>query len=438
MRTFAFVVAAACLTTPAAAQTEPAEAVTVIHAGTLIAEPGRPPLRNASIVVRGRQIAEVRAGFETLPGARVVDLRGSTVLPGLIDMHVHLSGLDDRLQRRLQQTERDHEDEAFTALLNARKTLLAGFTTVRDLGADPRLITSLRDTLASGAFAGPTIVAAGASISGSGGHSDRRNGLNREVASTVFTNNLCNGAEDCRRAVREQVGLGADVIKITATGGVLSNVAGGLNKQMMDDEMRAVVETARLFGRKVAAHAHGVDGINAALRAGVHSIEHGTFTNEETFKLYRQTGAYYVPTLLAPASALADGQRGALTPAQYDKARQAAGNAEKSFARAVREGVKIAFGTDTGVSPHGRNAEEFALMVRAGMAPAAAIRSATVDAAELLGRSAQIGTIEAGKDADIIAVDGDPTADVRLLENVGFVMKHGRVYKQAGKPAVAD
>ena len=172
--------------------------------------------------------------------------------------------------------------------------------------------------------------------------------------------------------------------------------------------------------------------VNAALRAGVNSIEHGTFTNAETFKLYRQTGAYYVPTLIDPAAALADGQRGALTPAQYEKARLAAGNAEKSFAEAIRQNVKIAFGTDTGVSPHGRNAEEFALMVRNGMAPAAAIRSATVDAAELLGRSATIGTIVAGKDADIIAVRGDPTTDVRLLEKVDFVMKHGRVHKLGG------
>jgi imidazolonepropionase-like amidohydrolase len=201
---------------------------------------------------------------------------------------------------------------------------------------------------------------------------------------------------------------------------------------MMDDEMRAIVVTARTFDRKVAAHAHGVDGVNAALRAGVDSIEHGTFTNAETFKLYRSTGAYYVPTLLAPAAALADGQRGALTPAQYEKARLAAGNAEKSFAEAIRQNVKIAFGTDTGVSPHGRNAEEFALMVKNGMAPAAAIRSATVDAADLLGKGASIGTIAAGKDADIIAVRGDPTADVRLLEHVDFVMKHGRVHKLGG------
>ena len=439
MKRLAFLAAAAlCFASPAATQTaaQPAEPVTVIHAGTIIAEPGRPPMRDSTIIVRGGKIAEVRAGFADIPGAEIVDLRGSTVLPGLIDMHVHLSGLEDRLQRRLQETQRDHEDEAFTALLNARKTLLAGFTTVRDLGAEPRLITALRDALASGDFAGPTVVAAGAGISGSGGHADRRNGLNRHAAAGAMTNNLCNGADDCRRAVREQIGLGAEVIKITATGGVLSNVAGGLGKQMMDDEMRAIVETARLFGRKVAAHSHGVDGINAALRAGVDSIEHGTFTNDETFRLYRQTGAYYVPTLLAPAAALADGQRGALTAAQFAKAREAAGNARLSLARAVREGVRIAFGTDSGVSPHGRNAEEFALMVDAGMTPAAAIRSATVDAATLLGRFETIGSIAPGKDADIIAVEGDPLANVRLLENVGFVMKRGRVYKSGGRSRV--
>ena len=411
-----------------------AEPVTVIHAGTLIAEPGKAPRRNASVIIRGRTIAEVRDGFVDVPGAKVVDLRGATVLPGLIDSHVHLSGLDDRLQARLQASGRDNEDEAFTALLNARKTLLAGFTTVRDLGGDPRLVLSLRDSINAGQFSGPTILSAARMVSVSGGHGDGRNGANRGLASLVnLPGNTCNGADDCRRAVREQVSAGADVIKFAATGGVLSNVPGGLNQQMMDDEMRAVVATARTFGRKVAAHAHGVEGVNAALRAGVNSIEHGTFTNEESFRLYKQTGAYYVPTLLAPAAALADGQRGALTQAQYDKARAAAGNAEKSFAEAIRRGVKIAFGTDTGVSPHGRNAEEFALMVRNGMSPTLAIRSATVDAAELLGISARAGTIEPGKDADIIAVEGDPTGNVRLLEQVGFVMKSGRVHKLGGQ-----
>jgi imidazolonepropionase-like amidohydrolase len=424
---------------PAAAPAQQPEPVTVIHAGTLIAVPGQAPRRQASVVVRGRRIAEVREGFVDVPGARVVDLRTATVMPGFIDSHVHFSGLDDRLQSRLQAAQRDYEDEAYTALLNARRTLLAGFTTVRDLGGEARLITTLRDAINQGQFAGPTILSAARMVSVSGGHG-ANNGLNRDLdaAARERTTNICNGPEDCRRATREQIGAGADVIKLAATGGVLSNVAGGLNQQMMDDEMKAVVETARTFGRKVAAHAHGVNGINAALEAGVDSIEHGTFTDDKTFQLYRRTGAYYVPTLVAPAAAVADGQRGALTPAQFDKAREAAGNAEKSFARAVREGVKIAFGTDSGVSPHGRNAEEFTIMVRNGMTPAAAIRSATVSAADLLGRSAQIGTIEAGKDADIIAVAGDPLKDVRLLENVGFVMKHGRVHKLGGERQLTD
>ena len=423
---------------PVAAPDAAAETVKVIHAGTLIAEPGKAPLRNASVIVHGDRIAEVRQGFADVPGAQVIDLRTATVLPGLIDSHVHLSGLEDRLQRRLQAASRDHEDEAFTALLNARNTLMAGFTTVRDLGGDPPLTTALRDAIASGHFAGPTIFTAGRMVSVSGGHGDGRNSANRDMASLATTNNLCNGPEDCRRAVREQIGAGADLIKFAATGGVLSNVAGGLNRQMMEDEMRAVVETARTFGRKVAAHAHGVDGINAALRAGVDSIEHGTFTNDETFRLYRETGAYYVPTLLAPAAALADGQRGALTPAQFEKARQAAGNAQQSLAQAVRSGVNIAFGTDSGVSRHGDNAQEFALMVQAGMTPAAAIRSATVDASTLLGQQANIGTIAPGKEADIIAVEGDPLTNVRVLESVGFVMKDGRVHKLGGERQVAD
>ena len=434
LRLLAF--AALGLAAPTVAQ--PTEPVTVIHAGTLLAEPGKAAMTNASIVVRGGKIEAVQPGFVDVQGARVVDLRNSTVLPGLIDLHVHLIGLDDRLQARLQRVNREEADEAFSGLINARKTLLAGFTTVRDLGAEPRLIMPLRNALASGEFAGPTIVSAGRMISVSGGHGDARNGVNRDIAGIVRTNNVCNGAEDCARAVREQVSGGADLIKIAATGGVLSNVAGGLNQQMTEEEMRSVVRTAHMFGRKVAAHAHGVDGINAALRAGVDSIEHGTFTNDETFRLYKQGQAYYVPTLLAPAAALADGRRGALTAAQYEKAQQAAGNAKTSLGRAVREGVRIAFGTDTGVSKHGDNAQEFALMIEAGMTPQAAIRAATVSAADLLGRSDRIGTIAVGKDADIIAVEGDPLANVRLLESVGFVMKHGRVYKQGGKVGAGD
>jgi imidazolonepropionase-like amidohydrolase len=428
--------ATAAIGQTAAPGTEP---VTVIHAGTLLAEPGEPARRNASVIVRGRKIAEVRDGFATIPGARVIDLRTSTVMPGFIDSHVHLIGLDDRIQARLQDPFRDHEDEAYTGLLNARKTLLAGFTTVRDLGAEPRTIFSLRDAINGGQFAGPTIVAAGSGVAVTGGHGDV-NGLNRDLESVLKprATHVCDGPDDCRRAVREQVSEGADVIKFKSTGGVLSNVPGGLNQQMLDDEIRAVVQASRSFGRKIAVHAHGVDGINAALRAGVDSIEHGTFTNDETFRLYRQTGTYYVPTLLAFAAALADGQRGALTPAQHEKARQAAGHGERTFAKAIRSGVRIAFGTDTGVSPHGRNAEEFALMVRNGMTAMDAIKSATVNAADLLGKSDVIGTIAPGKDADIAAVDGDPLANIRELESVDFVMKHGRVHKLGGQRQLTE
>ena len=432
---------AAALVQAALAATPP-QPMTVIHAGTLIDVPGRAPKRNASIIVQGRKIVEVRNGFVDMPGARIVDLRTSTVMPGFIDMHVHLRGLDDRLQARLQAANRDNEDEAYSALVNARRTLMAGFTTVRDLGNNPRLIFSLRDAIDGGLLVGPSIVAAGSGISVSGGHSDSRNGLNRDLYHIEAERgiNTCDGVEDCRRAVREQIGLGAEVIKIATTGGVLSNVAGGLNQQMMPDEISAVVQTARSFGRKVAAHAHGVDGINAALRAGVHSIEHGTFTDDETFRLYKQSGAYYVPTLMAPAAALADGRRGALTAAQYAKAEQAAGNAERSFARALREGVKIAFGTDSGVSRHGDNAQEFVFMTRNGMSAMDAIKAATVNAADLLDRSAVVGTIEAGKDADIVAVEGDPLADVSRLQQMGFVMKRGQVVKLGGarQATIAD
>jgi imidazolonepropionase-like amidohydrolase len=388
----------------------PAEPVTVIHAGTLLAEPGRPARRNASVVVRGRRIAEVRDGFVDLPGARIVNLRDHTVMPGLMDMHVHFRGaLDDRIQQRLQASGRDYEDAAFTAQMHAKRTLLAGFTTVRDLGNDPRLVTTLRDAIEAGMFAGPTIVAAGTSVSVSGGHGDPRNGANRDLAEIAAARdiNTCNGADDCRRAVRSQISYGVDVIKIAASGGVLSNVPGGLAQQMMDDEIKAVVDTARSFGRKVAAHAHGVDGVNAALRAGVASIEHGTFTDDESFRLYKRTGAYYVPTLLAPVAP--SPMAGAARSRPLNTRRRKKPRKRRTQLRARRrEGVKIAFGTDAGVARHGDNAQEFALMVRNGMTPAAAIRSATVDAADLIGRSDTVGTIVAGKDADIVAVRGDP------------------------------
>ena len=418
-------------------QAAPQQMTTVIHAGTLIDVPGRTPKRNASIIVRGRQIVEVRDGFADLPGARVVDLRTSTVMPGFIDSHVHIGGIDDPMRARLEAASRDYEDDAFTAYANSRKLLMAGFTTIRDLNGNPRQLRALRDAIGRGELVGPSVLYAGRTVGITMGHGSGQPGLNRTLTEAALdperASGRCDGVESCRKAVRYQIGMGADVIKIASTGGVLSDVAGGLGKQMTDDEIKAVVETASSFGRKVTAHAHGVEGVNAALRNGVLSIEHGTFTNEESFRLYRQTGAYYVPTLLAPMYALKSAERGALRPNQVAKAREAAGSAEKSFAEAVRRGVKIAFGTDSGVSPHGINAEEFVLMTKNGMSSMEAIKAATINAADLIGRTATIGTIEAGKEADIVAVEGDPLTDISRLQRVGFVMKWGEVVKLGGQ-----
>jgi imidazolonepropionase-like amidohydrolase len=274
-------------------------------------------------------------------------------------------------------------------------------------------------------------------ISVAAGHGDV-NGLNRRItkAGREEADNVCNGVDSCREAVRNQIMQGADVIKFAATGGVGSDVAGGLARQMFEDEMRAVIETAKSFGRRTAAHAHGKDGIDTALRAGVDSIDHGSFIDDQTIALFKERGAYLVPTMMAPIAALDQARRGDRPPASLAKAEEAAAAMLESHKRAIKAGVKIAFGTDSGVSKHGINAQEFKLMVDAGMTPTAALHAATVAAADLLGRSADIGTLEKGKDADIIAVSGSPLDDVARLQNVGFVMRHGVVHKLAGQRQV--
>jgi imidazolonepropionase-like amidohydrolase len=419
---------------PAAAQTAPVSLI-YIHAGALLDRPGQAPRGASTIIVRDGRIEEIRDGLAGPPsGARLVDLSKQFVLPGLIDMHVHIFNDDDKMRARLELTNRDVEDNLLIGVDNARRTLEAGFTTVRDLGSDVRSVTALRDAVNSGLVPGPTIVAAGRGISITGGHGDPANNANRDMsaAARARADNLCNGPEDCRRAVRDQISQGADVIKFAATGGVNSNIAGGLNQQMFADEMRAIVETAHMFGRKVAAHAHGQNGIKAALEAGVDSIEHSTYTDGETNALYRKTGAWLVPTFVAPHAALAQARAGARSKATLAKAEEAAAAHAKNIAGAVKAGVKIAFGTDSGVSDHGKNALEFTHLVNAGMTPAAAIRAATLDAATLLGRADRLGTLEPGKDADIIAVASSPLNDVTELERVRFVMRRGVVHKADG------
>ena len=361
----------------------------VIHAGALLDRPGQAPRGPSTIVVRGGRIEAVRDGHVApTDGARLIDLKGQFVLPGLIDAHVHIFADDDKMRARLEALNRDVEDNLLIGVDNARRTLEAGFTTVRDLGSDVHSVTALRDGIASGLIAGPTIVAAGFGISGTGGHADAANNVNRDIEELRRSRatNTCNGADDCRRAVRRQISQGADVIKFTATGGVNSNIAGGLGQQLFDDEMKAIVDTARLFGRKVAAHAHGADGIAAALRAGVDSVEHATYTNAETNALFKRSNAWLVPTMVAPHAALAQARAGARSKATLAKAEETVAVHNDNIAKAIKDGVRIAFGTDSGVSDHGKNAKEFALLIKAGMTPAAAIRAATVDAATLLDR----------------------------------------------------
>ncbi|HEY9218747.1 MAG TPA: amidohydrolase family protein [Phenylobacterium sp.] len=420
----------------------PADKVVVIHAGALLDKPGQAPRGASTLVVRNGKIESVRDGFAApdavgAAGAQVLDLTQQFVLPGLIDSHVHIFSDDDKVKAQMAATTRDIEDDMVVGIDNARRTLEAGFTTIRDLGSDIRSVTALRDGINNGLLTGPTILAAGRPITVTGGHGDGSNNLNRDLTEAAHRegDNVCDGAEDCRRAVRAQISQGADVIKFTATGGVLSNVAGGLGAQMFDDEMKAIVDTAHLFGRKVAAHAHGTDGIVGALNAGVDSVEHATFGNAQTDSLFKKTGAYFVPTMLAPKTALDQARAGARSRNSLEKAEIAAKAAMDNHRRAIASGVKIAFGTDTGVSAHGDNGKEFALMVSVGMSPSEAIKAATVNAADLLGRSASIGTLEAGKDADIIAVAKSPLNDVTELERPTFVMHRGVVAKLDGQRA---
>jgi imidazolonepropionase-like amidohydrolase len=414
--------------TPAPSAARVQSDVTYVHAGRLLADPSNGVvLRDKTLVIQGNQIVEIRDGF--VGEGRIVDLRDSFVLPGLIDSHVHITS-EQNPNGRLQAVTLSSADRAMMGAGFAMKTLRAGFTTVADLGGSNEAVFALRDAIRRGDVAGPRILAAGSSVSVHGGHGDA-NGYREDILHVLSSESICSGAEDCRRAVRTQVRAGADIIKITATGGVLSNTAAGLNQQFTEDELASIVEVAHRMGRQVTAHAHGVDGINAFLKAGGDSIEHGTYLDDESIRLFRQNNAWLVPTLLAGdfVARVASGPDNFFTPAQTAKALEAGPKMLDMAARAHRGGVRIAFGTDTGVSAHGDNAQEFALLVRAGLTPLQAIQAATVGAAEHLRIQNEAGRIAPGRAADIIAVRGDPLADVTELERVRFVMKGGETYR---------
>ena len=406
-------------------------APTYIHAGRLIAVPGQPVRGPSTIVVDNGRIVSVTDGLTRLePGVAFIDLSGKTVLPGLIDSHVHLSSDRGGEAQLLADVREEPQMHALEAQMNGMKTLRAGFTTVRNLGDDGATL-ALREAIKRGWVQGPRIIDAASSISTTGGHMDGRGALNDDLVSQMRSpENLCDSVESCRRVVRRQIDRGADVIKFATTGGVNSGT--GLATRMFADEAKALVDTAHAYGRKVAVHAHGADGIKLALRAGADSIEHGTVMDDEILRLFKQTGAYYVPTLSTVNGYLERLAKdpNAYTPEVRKQIDWRIGITGQSLRKAVPAGVKIAFGTDAGVSKHGRNADEFELMVKYGMTPVEAIKAATVNAADLLGLSAEIGTLEPGKRADIIAVQGDPLSDVTVLKQVRFVMKDGRVIKQ--------
>jgi imidazolonepropionase-like amidohydrolase len=415
---------------PTQAPAPAVQVATIIHAGRLLADPstGR-VLSQQSILVGGDgRIIGIEAGYVTRDSAAVVDETNRFVLPGFADCHVHLTS-ELGPNQLLDEVQLTITDDALRGVENARKTVMAGFTTVADVGGPNDAVFGLRRAIAENRFPGPRIIGSGWIVTPDGGHADA-NGYAPEIVDALRNPAACSGADACRRSVRRQIQAGADLIKITSTGGVLSNTAAGVGQQFSDEELRAIVEAAHAMGRRVTAHAHGLDGINAALRAGVDSIEHGTYSDAESFRLFRQGNRYLVPTMMAGwwVTQLAE-RGGVLTPAQTAKARVVGPALQAMVRRAHAAHVRMAFGTDTGVSPHGMNAHEFVLLVGAGLSPLEAIQMATVDAADHLQLNTTIGRIAPGYSADIVAVDGDPLSDVSTLEHVRYVMARGNTVR---------
>ena len=413
----------------AATRGAPAAQPIYVHAGVLIDGTGAAPRRNAGIVVIGGRIASVGTWDSAQPpkGARVVDLSSDTVLPGFIDCHVHLS-MEVGKGWEVEAIRTMPADAAILGTVNALRTLRAGFTSVRNVGDRGGESVALRNAIDRGLVPGPRMLTAREMLSITGGHGDFSDGFRPGLTlggGEPLGDGVCDSADACRAAVRFQVKYGADLIKISATGGVLSPGDEIGARQFSDAELAAIVDEAHMLGKKVAAHAHGTAGIKAAVRAGVDSIEHGSILDDEAVALMKERGTFLVPTLLAGETVDERARAGSLPEFAVAKALKVRPLMQASFGKAVAAGVKIAFGTDSSVSPHGQNAREFALMVKAGMAPMDAIVAATRNAAELLGRSADVGTIETGKLADLVAVHGDPLKEISVLEAPVAVLQGG-------------
>ena len=404
---------------------------TLIHAGRLIDGEADRAVEQVTIRVSGSSITGIESGYtEPTADDTIVDLREHTVLPGLMDMHVHISS-EYSPNSRLNQFVKNEADLALDAAMYARRTLEAGFTVVRNLGDRMNETIALRNAINAGKVPGPRIFSAGQSLASTGGHADPTNGWAAHIMGDPGPKHgVVNSVEDAKKAVRQRYKEGADWIKITATGGVLSVAKSGQNAQFTDEELASIIEIATDYGMKVAAHAHGTEGMKRAVIAGITSVEHGTFMDREVMRLMKQRGTYYVPTILAGNWVAEKAKIDGFFPELVrPKAASIGPLIQDTFREAYEFGVPVVFGTDTGVSAHGDNAQEFALMVEAGMPEMEAIKSATTVAAAFLDIADTHGSIVAGKEADIIAVPGDPLADITALERVNFVMKGGEIYK---------
>lgn len=402
---------------------------TIIHCGQLIDVKNLQVLKEMSVIIEGNKITDVQKGYAVAAtGDKLIDLKNKTVMPGLIDMHVHLES-ETNPNNYLNGFTWNPADYAFQSIVFAERTLMSGFTTVRDLGGSGANI-SLRNAINKEWVKGPRVYTAGKSIATTGGHADPTNNYRRDLMGDPGPKEgVVNGVDDCAKAVRQRYKEGSDLIKITATGGVLSMAKDGSGAQFTEAEVRAIVATAKDYGFKVAAHAHGAEGMKRAVLGGVNSIEHGTYMSDEVMQLMKERGTYLVPTIIAGKSSADSAKKPGYYPDIVRAKALVVGNyIQATFAKAYKAGVKIAFGTDAGVYAHGKNWMEFVYMTEAGMPILEAIRSATLSASDLLGDD-RLGTIEKDKLADIIAVEGDPIKDVKSMGKVKFVMKNGTVYK---------
>ncbi len=417
------------------------QGTTIIHAGTLLVVPGKAPQSRKSIILQQGRITEIHDGFiqaediEAEGKVRMIDLSDQFVMPGFIDLHVHLAFQAGNDRKGAAVTNSD-ADNALTAQMYARRTLQGGFTTVRDLGSRGDSVFALRDAIKAGKIDGPKILVAGDAITPTGGHGDVH-GFRQEILDVIPSTGVCDGADGCRAAVRRQVKRGADVIKVTVTGGVLSETATGTGQQFTDDELRAIAETAHALGRKVTAHAHEKEGIEAALRAGFDSIEHSMWADKSTMKVFNETGAWMIPTVY-PITAVGDtpekmkqGPFRNMPPPIMAKLLRL-GRQPKDMTRLAHSmGVNIALGTDSGVSPHGENANEFVEYVDAGMTQMESLVAGTIGAAQAAGIADKVGSLEPGKAADIVAMPMSPLDDINSVLDLYFIMRDGVIFKHS-------